>query len=196
MFTWSSLSRAQRFWLVCGSIAVVLVVVALASTLPNFNAGGAASWEPTSTRYVAPTRAVVQAAAPACTAAEQDYLNTIAAGARELTGHLRNLATLNEQIALAPDLVLDGQWQREVAASLQGLEQVANAMSSTTAPPSATAIKNDLLLMSATTAEFVGLYQEAVTQIDPGLLNAAMDAMIDVNRHIQAATRKADRLCG
>lgn len=113
-----------------------------------------------------------------------------------MRGHLGNLATLNEQVGLAPDLVLDAQWQREVSATLQGLEQVSNAMASTVGPQSTAAIRDDLLLLSATTSEFAYLYQEAATQIDPELLNAAMDAMIDVASYIQSATRKVDRLCG
>lgn len=81
MFSWKSLTTPQRFWLVCGCIGAAILIIALASILPNLNQGSAASWEPT----VGPTLTTAPAAkqvVAVCTSAEQNYVNAVAVKAQ------------------------------------------------------------------------------------------------------------------
>ena len=190
-----SRTKKLRIWVEAGVGAIFLIGV-IACALGGDAEPAAATAAPTPTVALATQPASAMPAETGCSPAEQAYVDRIAAHSAKFLYHLENMRALNNQVGLAPELVLDAQWQREITTTLTGLENEANAMSLVTGPPSVSPIREDFTFMAAVIAEYTYLYSEAIAQIDAALLNAATEAMGDATRYAQSAKIKVDQLCG
>ena len=180
------MSRTKKLWIGVGCVIGVIFLIGIISA-----AVGGGSDQPTAAP--APTETPV---VEGCSPAERAYANKIGASAVEMSGYLDNINALSSQATLAPDLMVDAQWRREVTTTLGGMERAANEMSVTTGPASTSAIREDLTFMAAATAEFAYLYSEGINQMDGALITASADALRDIKHYANAAARKMGQVCG
>ena len=189
------MSRTKKLWIGVGCvIGVIFLIGIIGAAVGGESEQSIAMPAPTATTQ--PRLPTATSTTAECSPAEQAYADKIAVSAFKMAGYLNDISALSNQAALAPDLIIDAQWRREVAATLVGMERTANEMSVTTAPASLSAIREDLAFMAAATAEFTYLYAEGVTQVDGALLIAAADNLQDVNRYANEAAHKMGQVCG